>query len=375
VTTLERCEPGLPARWYHDDAHHRRELDAVWYRTWSCAGRVDEIPNAGDYRLHRIGDQCVVVVRGNDGALRAFHNTCRHRGAELCEADRGAFRHGRIVCPYHAWTYDLAGNLVATPHRLPSADYDPARHGLYSVPLATWGGYVFVNLAPGPSFEQTFGERVAILDHWPLADLVLAQRDAHTLACNWKVFWENFSECYHCPRLHPELCSLVPMYGRGVVSAEDDPRPTAAGAATTAGSPLAPGAVTWTPDGHTDLPGFASLTPEEQAAGMTFVTLLPTMFVVTHVDYVRAVRVRPLGPESTELTVDWLVAPDVAHDGFDRERLCALGRLVVAQDARVCELNQRGLRSRAHERGVLVAQEHGVYELHRWIRDRLGEAP
>jgi Rieske 2Fe-2S family protein len=371
VTTLERCEPTLPSRWYHDAEHHRRELEAVWYREWSCAGRADEIPKRGDYRLHRIGDQCLLVVRGDDGALRAFHNTCRHRGAELCQADSGAFRGGRIVCPYHAWTYDLAGNLLATPHRLPSAGFDPASHGLYEVPLATWGGFVFVSLEPRASFAQAFGEQVSVLAHWPLADLVRVQRDVHALACNWKVFWENFSECYHCPRVHPELCNLVPMYGRGVVSAEDDPRRAQSSAP---GAPLRPGAVTWTLDGASDLPGFASLTPEERAAGMTFVTLLPTMFVVAHVDYVRSVRVRPLGPEVTELTVDWLVAPEVAASELDRERLCAMGRLVVAQDARVCEVNQRGLRSRAHEHGVLVAQEHGVHALHCWIRERLGES-
>jgi Rieske 2Fe-2S family protein len=106
---------------------------------------------------------------------------------------------------------------------------------------------------------------------------------------------------------------------------------------------------------------------------MTFLTFVPGMFIVAHLDYVRTVRVRPLGPEETELVVDWLVTPEArASPAFDLENLVALGRLVVAQDARVCEINQHGLRCRAHAAGVLVPQEHGVHELHRWVRARLG---
>jgi Rieske 2Fe-2S family protein len=100
------------------------------------------------------------------------------------------------------------------------------------------------------------------------------------------------------------------------------------------------------------------------------------MFIIAHADYVRTVRMRPLGPEKTELVIDWLVANEArANADFDLERLLALGRLVVTQDARVCEINQRGLRCRAHSAGVLVAQEHGVHEFHRWVRTALDTLP
>jgi Rieske 2Fe-2S family protein len=159
------------------------------------------------------------------------------------------------------------------------------------------------------------------------------------------------------------------------VSAEDDPGRASGDARPASRSPLAPGATTWTLDGKTPLPSFAALTEDELQAGMTFLTLLPTMFIVAHVDYVRTVRIRPLAAEQTELTIDWLLLPEVAASpDLDLERLVALGRLVVTQDGRVCEINQRGLHSRAHEAGVLVAQEHGVHELHRWVRARLEES-
>jgi Rieske 2Fe-2S family protein len=235
---------------------------------------------------------------------------------------------------------------------------------------------VFVNLEPRPAtLEETFGESLGTLERWPLERLAVVQRDTHELACNWKVFWENYSECYHCPRVHPELSALVPMYARGVVSRDDDPARAAVHPGAARASPLAPGAVTWTLDGQSRLPPFPGLTEAERSAGMSFLTLLPGMFVVAHLDYVRTVRVRPLGPERTELVVDWLLPPEVcAQPGCDLDPVLALGRKVVAQDARVCEINQRGLHCRAHAAGVLVAQEHGVHELHRWIRQRLAAA-
>src|SRR2546423_11035191 len=109
---LERLEPGLPASWYFDPAHYARELEVFWYGRWVAVAREDEIARPGDWRVVRIGTQSIVLVR-DENELRAFHNTCRHRGSILCTAESGNFPRRRIVCPYHAWTYDLAGRLVA----------------------------------------------------------------------------------------------------------------------------------------------------------------------------------------------------------------------------------------------------------------------
>ena len=109
---LERLEPGLPARWYHDPAHHARELEAFWYRRWIAVAREEELAAPGDWRLVRIGTQSLVVLRREQGELAAFHNTCRHRGSVLCTGERGNFARRRIVCPYHSWTYDLDAKLA-----------------------------------------------------------------------------------------------------------------------------------------------------------------------------------------------------------------------------------------------------------------------
>ena len=118
---LDRLEPGLPSSWYRDPTHYERELEAFWYSRWIAVAREEELPQAGDWRVARIGTQSIVVVRGEDGELRAFHNTCRHRGSVLCTEASGNFARKRIVCPYHSWTYDLGGQLVATPRRMQSA--------------------------------------------------------------------------------------------------------------------------------------------------------------------------------------------------------------------------------------------------------------
>lgn len=367
---LENTVPTLPSNWYFDPEHYQRELTEVWSRAWLCVGRVSDWAEPGDWRRITLADQQIMVVHGVDGDLRAFHNTCRHRGSVLCTGEQGRFRNGRIVCPYHAWVYSLDGRLQATPRRTPTANFDPDDFPLYPVALDTWGGFAFINLSDAPpALSDTLGGEAARLAKWPLAQLALAHREQHEVGCNWKVFWENFLECYHCPGVHPDLCRLVPMYGE----ARNDPNDLPEGHPLRhSGNPLREGAETWSIDGQTPLPFFESLGPEEREAGMTFSTLVPTMFVVGHVDYVRSVRVWPLGPERTRLTVDWMLLPEVLGAGVDIERLTAFARQVVTEDAGVCELNQQGLHSRRHEHGVLLPLEYDVLDFQNWVRKRLG---
>ncbi len=287
----------------------------------------------------------------------------------------GQFRQQRIVCPYHAWTYSLEGELVRTPRKPETADFQPQSYALYGVALQNWAGFVFVNLAqePGSRLEDDQDEERQILANWPMTELTLAHREVHEVNCNWKVFWENFLECYHCPNIHPDLCRLVPVYGEGVVSADDLPAQHPLRArAESAG--LAAGAVTWSQDGQTTLPWFEGLSAQEQAAGMTFANLLPSVFIVAHVDHVRSVQVLPLGPELTQLTVSWLLLPQTLASGkVDIPELIAFGNQVVSEDARVCELNQKGLHSQRHDHGILAPQEYDVLAFDNWVRDRLGE--
>lgn len=368
IRSLERVHPTLPSRYYYDEHHYRRELECIWYRSWLCAGRSDDIPDPGDYRVIAVGTQSVILTRDEKLRLRAFHNTCRHRGSLLCEDDQGSFRRRRIVCPYHAWTYSLSGDLTATPWRIESEDFDPSRFPLYAVAAGEWEGFLFVNLDPG---AQAFGPGVlgdipSRFSNWRLGRTRTGRSVTVDLHCNWKVFWENFCECYHCPGVHPELCRIVPVFGQGLTTHDViSPREAAL-------SPLAEGAVTWSVGGKTDLPWFEGLSEEERRAGQTYGVLCPGAFFVTHVDYARLVQVLPLGPELTRLVVTWLFPPEtLEHPDFDLDRATAFGELVVREDGRACELNQKGLHSIRHEAGVLVGQETDVRDFHRWVQERL----
>lgn len=370
---LTQTHSTLPAAWYYDPDQYRREMECIWWKEWLCVARVSELPDPGCYRVVQAGTQQVIITRTGHNEFRAFHNTCRHRGSQLCETATGQFQGERIVCPYHAWTYSLQGDLLRTPRKIAGADFNPESYSLYPVALDTWGGFVFINLAEHPQagLEKAFGGETQTLVNWPLAELDLAHRELHTLECNWKIFWENFLECYHCPNVHHDLCRLVPLYGQGLNSMHDLP-PGSAVVAQPNGSWLAPGAVTWTQDGGTSLPWFDGLTAHEQAVGMTFVSLPPSVFIVAHVDYVRSVHVMPLGPERTQLTVNWMLSPQTLASGsVDIPALIALGNQVVQEDARVCELNQRGLHSLRHQSGVLVPQEYDILAFDNWVMDRL----
>ena len=365
---LDDVTPTLPSHYYYDEGHYRTEIHQIWLRQWLCVARVDAISNPGDYQVVEVGDQSVVLTRDKDSQLRAFHNTCRHRGSILCEHARGKFRGQRIVCPYHSWTYSLSGELIATPFRLEGGSFDNTQFSLYDVAVSEWGGFVFINLDENatPLGESTLADTPAKLANWNLGETVTAHTTEVDIACNWKVFWENFSECYHCPKVHPELCRIVPQFREGMATSNVVREPN------DISSPLADGAVTWSVGGKTDLPWFEGLTEREQQQGQAFGIFHPSGYVVAHVDYARVVHLLPIGPEKTRLTVSWMVPPQtLEHVEFSLDKLIELGEVVVREDGHACELNQRGLRSNRHKTGVLVPQEIFVHEFHQWVRKQL----
>src|SRR6185295_14542446 len=243
---LKKLERGLPASWYRDPAHYARELEAFWYGRWIAACREEEFPGPGNWRVIRIGTQQILVCRNENRELKAFHNTCRHRGSILCTAESGKFARERIVCPYHSWTYDLAGRLVATPRRMETTDFDMAKFPLYAVHLKCWGGFAFVCLSSRPpDFEPPVQFK-----NYGLENLRIGKRIVTDIKANWKLLAENFSECFHCPPVHPELCRIVTAYREagawGLRGKESKPE-------------YQPGATTLTMDGSSRIPPFGKL--------------------------------------------------------------------------------------------------------------------
>lgn len=270
--------------------------------------------------------------------------------------------------PYHAWAYGLDGRLVSTGFATPTPDFDPADHGLLPVATRVWKGGIYLCLADVPPgfAPDPAGD---VLANWPLDRLVTGHRRDVTLACNWKVFWENYNECLHCPGVHPELSARVPIYRRGVMSPEELPE------GVPSGPSLADGARTWTVSGAPCGPEFPDLTEAERTAGHTFVTVYPAMFLVAHVDFVRTVRLTPLGPETTRLTAEWLFAPEaMTAPGFDLSQAVDFAARVLAEDGAACEMNQRGLREGGITAARLMPQEFDIKAFHDWVRERMNAA-
>ncbi len=358
---LDHCPASLPRGAYLDLDWFTREMGAVFAAEWVCAGRFADFPR-GMLRRVQLGSASVLVSHGEAG-LSAFHNVCRHRGAELCALDRPVGK--LITCPYHAWSYRAAdGALVATGPAQPTEDFDRTDHGLLPLALQVWQGFVFLNASAAPR-PLAADVPLSTLDNWPIADLTTGHRWEKELACNWKVFWENYSECLHCPGIHPELCEMVPVYGEGIMGPSEALGWTPEQPAR---RNLREGAESWTPDGKPCGPAFSELTAEERARGYSFVTIWPSLYVVAHVDYVRAVRIQPLAPQRTRLVAEWYF-PDatLAQPGFDAAQVASFARTVLTQDGEAAEMNQRGLASPAFTRGRLMPEEYEIHRFHRWL--------
>ena len=361
---LERLEAGLPAPWYRDAAHYRRELEAFWYRRWVPACREEELPGPGDWRLAAIGTQQIIVLRDGEGRLRAFHNTCRHRGSVLCTEPQGRFERLRIVCPYHAWTYDLAGQLVATPRRMQAPGFDMADFPLYEVAAAAWGGFAFVRLDGSGSLEESLGALPEKLKSYPLDKLRIGKRIVADVKANWKLVCENFSECFHCPPVHPELCRVVTAYreaGAWGLAKEHDGKPE-----------YKAGAATLTLDGTSRLPPFANLSEAQKQTLYIPEMLPPGLFLNVHPDYVNSHMMFPTGPESVRIVYDWLFEPRHLPLGEqDLQHYVALWDLTNRQDAQNCEWQQQGLQSREFRHGCYVPQEFDAHRFAEWVRKGL----
>ena len=362
----------LPATCYFDPGQYLRELSQVWYRNWIYICRSSAVAEPRSFRTLEVGDQSILVVRGEDRVMRAFHNTCRHRGAALCRTPAGRFRAAGIVCPYHAWRYSLRGELLQASSRQPGDGFDVRDYPLYRLPAMEWNGFVFAALtADPPPLAASLDLPPERLDNWELGKLVVGHRMSKTIRCNWKVFWENYNECLHCPGVHPRLAQLVPIFGRALLEQRDDPswRDHADDDDPQYVGGLRRGAQSWTMDGKPVGVLFPKLTAEESKGGHFYLTCLPSMFLAAHIDYVRVVCLRPLGPELTEMSIEFLFLPETLADpARDIRSAIEFTDIVMSEDAAICELNQRGLHALPHAAGVLMPEEYAVRQFQDWVR-------
>ncbi len=188
-----------------------REGELIWMRVWQVAGRVDEIPQPGDWKEYKLLDRSYVVVRGHDGEIRAFVNACRHRGNKIFTDGGGnCGPAGRILCPYHMWSYDLDGKLwrVSRPDLV--GPIDKEQHGLVQVSVECFAGFIFLNPDPDAAPLADFlGEAAELLEPYHLEEMVPVLDVRESVDCNWKVVVDAFAEGYHVDSIHPELLRVL----------------------------------------------------------------------------------------------------------------------------------------------------------------------
>jgi phenylpropionate dioxygenase-like ring-hydroxylating dioxygenase large terminal subunit len=352
----------LPGSWYADPAHHERELASVFGRDWIAVATEDGTAAPCSYQSVLVGGRTpVLLVRDEEGVLRAFLNVCRHRGSPVAE---GCGTARALRCPYHAWIYRLDGSLArATGVGCPS-EFDPATFGLKEVAVTTFCRNVFVSLAPdAPPFDP--GPLAEAVAPYRIEDLELAEHDRWERTFNWKVFLENFSENYHTPFVHPEL----------IVDGWDYPIETAGRISLAWDRPHSPRdageqALADARPGHPGWEAVASATPDESFIAGTYMTLWPNLMVSFLPGFAATLRLTPVDATHTIVERDYLWHPDVPT--ARREADVEATRLVGAQDLDVCEMVQRSYSGGLDPDGVLSTEhETGIAHLHGLLRTAL----
>lgn len=354
----------LPARYYADPDVFRLEVERIHTRMWLHAGRLEELPAAGSYVVRDVAGASIIVVRTGEGGLGAFHNVCRHRGTRLCNEDTGTLP-GQIQCPYHAWTYDLAGRLVAAPHMDQVRGFLREDYPLERVAVDTWDGHVFINLGhePPPLREQ-LASLPGKFRSWRMESLRRAERRVYRLAANWKLVFQNYSECLHCPIVHP----LLNRQSHYLSGENEPPHPTYLGGRME----LRPGIQSLTMDGTSGraiLPGLG----EEEARHVYYYALLPNLLLNLHPDYVLTFTLWPRAHDRTDIVCEWHFDPDeMRKPAFDPSDAVEFWDLTNRQDWELCERAQQGIASRGYRPGPYSNREEQLHALDEFVLARLG---
>jgi Rieske 2Fe-2S family protein len=367
----------LPTSWYRSADIFRIEKERIFCREWVAVCREEQLPHAGDAQVLSVLGESILLVRNREGQLRAFYNVCRHRGARLCRDADAKVAPGRVslpggvtarrlvVCPYHQWSYDLNGSLVAAPHLGADAGFNKQEYSLYPVGVDTWGGFVFLNLSPADAkpLADQLGGIPQRLRRYPLADLRVGCTHRYDVAANWKIICENYNECYHCGGVHPELCALVPSFRDAGGANLDWER----------GVPHRAGAYTFTHTGTSSRRSFPGLDEDEQVRHKGEL-VYPNLFLSVACDHVAAFLLQPLGPERTQITCHFLFeAQEIDKAGFDPRDAVDFWELVNRQDWTVCESVQEGIQARVHEHGYFAPMEDWNLDIRRYVTDRIGD--
>jgi glycine betaine catabolism A len=368
----------LPQKYFASPEVFAEEQVKIFAKQWLLVGHQSQVAKPGDYLVAEVAGESLIITRDQRSTIRGFYNVCRHRGTRLKEDACG--HASAIQCPYHAWTYGLDGRLIGAPHMDEVPGFDKADYSLHPVNLGIWEGFIFVNLTNPDSLTSilsqrerqkkspTAGAQVSLEEwfaplkgkssHWNMSILRAAKRVEYDVRANWKLMFENYSECYHCPGVHPTLSKISPYdsaendltegpFLGGFMKINQGKSLTMSGnaCAVPVGDPPSPGS------------GVAGAEAEDRHR-VFYYSVFPNMLLSMHPDYVMVHQLWPQSPDRTLILCDWFFHP-AAFDrqDFKPEDAIEFWDMTNKQDWHVCELSQQGIASRAYVPGPYSARE------------------
>ena len=342
----------LPQRYFISPEIFAKEQEKIFARQWVLVGHQSQIATVGDYFVQEVAGESLIVVRDQKAQVRGFYNVCRHRGTRLCEGKNG--HSSAIQCPYHAWTYGLDGRLVGAPHMDKVQGFEKAEYSLHAIELALWEGFIFVNLADEPApLDEVFAPLAGKFAHWNLPKLRSAKRIEYDVRANWKLIFENYSECYHCPGVHPALQKLTPYD-----LAEND---LCEGPFLGGFMPITKGhSLTMTGNACALAVGDAEgeVEGKEEKEQVFYYSIFPNMLLSMHPEYVMVHQLWPQSPGQTLILCDWFFHPEAFdRPDFHPDDAIDFWDMTNKQDWHVCELSQQGIASRAYQPGPYSPRE------------------
>ena len=359
----------LPPACYVDEVLFEREMDRAFRGGWVCVGRLDALTVPGDYLALEVAGTPLVLLLDSTRRLRAFANTCRHRGMRLLPPGQG--RCERIVCPFHAWTYGLDGALQTAPRMDAAVDFYKADYGLVSVPVESRAGFTFVNVDGTASpIDAWLGDFEAVHRPWQLGELITASTRELEVRCNWKIFLEVFNEYYHLQKVHPGTFS--------VYYASPDPLDKVAGNFSTQfGEHRGVSSTGKVDDGTEPLPPLPGLSGRN-LVGTRYSWVYPNLTFAASIDAVWIFEAIPLAPALTRVNMT-VCFPQASVDQADfAAKLSVYERRMeagLAEDIPVIETQQRGISSSLARAGrYSPLYEPSVHAFHCWIAQLMSES-
>jgi phenylpropionate dioxygenase-like ring-hydroxylating dioxygenase large terminal subunit len=376
---IRRHPPGhaLEREFYTEPQIFELDMQRVLLRHWFCAGHVGSVSRPGDFLVVDLGPESVIIIRTQQGEIKALLNVCRHRGSRICTARSGRAAAGRLTCPYHAWSYDLDGRLIVA-QQMPES-FERASRGLKSLAVRVVEGLIFTTFAERPldfaPAEEALS-RTARVHGWAKAKV--AHRIVYSIKANWKLAIENYMECYHCKPAHPEY-SKRHVYARpakqgeqleqagrrraealGIFIEDVDQYACAAKPGcepvSVFRSALYEGVDSATPDSRPVARLMGDFTGYD--GNSTYFDIGPLSDFLAYADHGVIYRFVPRAARHTEMEVIWLVHEDAVEGrDYDVDRLTWLWNVTSVEDKKIIELNQEGVNSRFFEPGPYSLQE------------------